>query len=246
MRKAVHEAKVHSSWTAPNQAYDDAVKQLVQAAFASPEVLASVVELVSLIGTHGATNSLAQLALRLAAPGVPDFYQGAEGWIFKLVDPDNRTAVDHARFVTQLQDLKQRGPATPELARELVAGFADGRIKLFATWTGLQLRRRLPALFLEGSYQPLEATGSGSEHVVAFQRRLDGHRLVCAVPRLSRKLTGGKRPWPLGDAWGGGELVVPEAGKFRSLFDGTEHSGDRLSLQRLFAHFPVVWLLEGG
>ncbi len=246
MRKAVHEAKVHSSWTAPNQAYDDAVEQFVRGALATPEVLATVSEMVSLIGTHGASNSLAQLALRLASPGVPDLYQGAESWLFKLVDPDNRGPVDHARLAAQLQELKQRGPASPELARELIAGFADGRIKLFLTWTGLQLRRQLPDLFLEGSYQPLEASGPASEHVVAFQRRLGSQRLVCAVPRLSRKLAKGKRPWPLGEVWGDGELTLTEPGQFRSVFDGGQLSGDRLSLSKLFANFPVAWLLEGA
>ena len=31
----------------------------------------------------------------IAAPGVPDFYQGTELWDFSLVDPDNRRPVDY-------------------------------------------------------------------------------------------------------------------------------------------------------
>ena len=38
----------------------------------------------------GAVNSLSQLAIKLAAPGVPDIYQGTEFWDLSFVDPDNR------------------------------------------------------------------------------------------------------------------------------------------------------------
>ena len=40
--------------------------------------------------SYGIYNSLAQLAIKIGAPGVPDFYQGTELWDFSLVDPDNR------------------------------------------------------------------------------------------------------------------------------------------------------------
>jgi (1->4)-alpha-D-glucan 1-alpha-D-glucosylmutase len=42
----------------------------------------------------GALNSLTQVALKSAMPGVPDFYQGSELWDLSLVDPDNRRPVD--------------------------------------------------------------------------------------------------------------------------------------------------------
>ena len=44
---------------------------------------------------YGLYNSLSQLALKIIAPGVPDFYQGTELWSFHLVDPDNRGPVDY-------------------------------------------------------------------------------------------------------------------------------------------------------
>ena len=55
-------------------------------------------ERVALLGER---ISLAQLALRLTAPGVPDFYQGDECWNYSLVDPDNRRPVDweHGREI---------------------------------------------------------------------------------------------------------------------------------------------------
>ena len=44
----------------------------------------------------GIYNSLAQLLVKITAPGVPDFYQGTELWDLSLVDPDNRQPVDYA------------------------------------------------------------------------------------------------------------------------------------------------------
>ena len=43
----------------------------------------------------GIYNSLAQLLIKITAPGVPDFYQGTELWDLNLVDPDNRRPVDY-------------------------------------------------------------------------------------------------------------------------------------------------------
>src|SRR5581483_3174641 len=44
---------------------------------------------------------------KLSAPGVPDLYQGDEGWSFSLVDPDNRWPVDWDALARELDD-KQR------------------------------------------------------------------------------------------------------------------------------------------
>ena len=43
----------------------------------------------------GMWNSLSQTLLKIASPGVPDFYQGSEIWDLSLVDPDNRRPVDY-------------------------------------------------------------------------------------------------------------------------------------------------------
>ena len=56
----------------------------------------------------GALNSLSQLVLKIASPGVPDFYQGAELWDLRLVDPDNRGPVEFRKRVRFLKDLKKR------------------------------------------------------------------------------------------------------------------------------------------
>jgi (1->4)-alpha-D-glucan 1-alpha-D-glucosylmutase len=56
----------------------------------------------------GIYNSLAQLMIKVTAPGIPDFYQGTELWDLNLVDPDNRRSVD---YDLRMQALASLGPA---------------------------------------------------------------------------------------------------------------------------------------
>ncbi len=83
MVKALHEAKVNSSWLEPNAAWDDAVRAFVAVILADggrnrfPQSLAQFAERVA---PRGAVNSLTQTVLKLTCPGVPDFYQGSELW----------------------------------------------------------------------------------------------------------------------------------------------------------------------
>ena len=50
-------------------------------------------------------NSLSQLVLKTASPGVPDFYQGTETWQLDMADPDNRRPVDFAARAAALDEL---------------------------------------------------------------------------------------------------------------------------------------------
>jgi isoamylase len=238
--KATREAKVMTSWGTPNVAYEASLEAFARAAMRAPSFAEAARRFVARIASYGASNSLSQLALRLAAPGVPDLYQGCELWNFTLVDPDNRAPVDFAARSGMLADLQARGAPTQELARELVESYTDGRIKLYLTWRGLELRRSDPALFLEGSYEPLH----GSDHVVAFERRYDGRRLVCVAPRLVHSLTGGRRPWALDEAWGNTVLKLDRPGHFREVFSGATLEGAELKVSQILATFPVAWLLE--
>ena len=59
---------------------------------------------------RGRVNSLAQTALLLTCPGVPDLYQGTELWDLSLVDPDNRRPVDYALRRSLLERAGGRRP----------------------------------------------------------------------------------------------------------------------------------------
>ena len=52
--------------------------------------LASFLPFQARVAELGIYNSLAQLMIKVTAPGIPDFYQGTELWDLNLVDPDNR------------------------------------------------------------------------------------------------------------------------------------------------------------
>ena len=176
-------------------------------------------------------NSLAQLVLKLASPGVPDFYQGTELWDLSLVDPDNRRPVDYGLRAAMLAELEPwldetKPPPSPEqggVARWL-ANWHDGRIKLFLTACGLRLRKQLPRVFLEGEYIPITAEGARADHVVAFARRLGAAWVVAVVPRLVASLVEFQTILPVrAEVWGETRLHLPReiaATALRNVFTG--------------------------
>ncbi len=237
MAKAAHEAKLRTSWLAPDRGYDEALRRFVHAAIADDAFVADVADLVRSILPHAASNSLAQTALRLGAPGVPDVYQGTELWDLSLVDPDNRRAVDYSRRREMLARLAST-PVSRALAEELVSSYADGRIKMHVTRTALRMRREEPALFLEGAYEPV---ASASLHIVAFARMCGPARLVVVVPRLTRRLLG-KPGFALGDVWRDETLDVGTEAIWEKAFTGERLRGRELNVSDVFRAFPVAWL----
>ncbi len=97
MLKATREAKLRSSWAAPDQEYEAGLERFVRRILDPQEGRAFLADLLAFqprIAVIGALNGLAQILLKLTAPGVPDTYQGCELWDLSLVDPDNRRPVD--------------------------------------------------------------------------------------------------------------------------------------------------------
>ena len=214
MEKALKEAKLHTSWINPNEAYDQAVRQFVRDIL-SPDgdnrFLADFRRFQGRIAQAGMWNSLSQTLLKITSPGVPDFYQGTELWDFSLVDPDNRRPVDFRTRVTMLDELQQReSKDLTSLVRELVARRTDGRIKLYITYKALNFRRGHRDLFEQGAYQPLTVSGAKEDHVLAFARHLGNCWALVAVPRLVVKLSPSAKP-PLGKRiWKETVLHLPE------------------------------------
>jgi (1->4)-alpha-D-glucan 1-alpha-D-glucosylmutase len=259
MQKAVREAKVHTSWIDQDQEYGRAVGAFVQKVLAGPgaaRFLASFVAFARRIAHPGAINALAQLTLKLAAPGVPDFYQGTELWDFSLVDPDNRRIVDfdqRRRLLESLEPLVEAadsGRPLPGGPADALAAWPDGRIKLLVTACGLRFRRRHADVLTRAAYVPLDAKGPAGDHVVAFARRASTGTLVAIVPRLAAHLAHGDR-MPIGEAaWEGTRVCLPgDAGsRYRHLFTGeivesvgaADHS--ELSIAQVFRTLPVALL----
>jgi (1->4)-alpha-D-glucan 1-alpha-D-glucosylmutase len=199
MLKAVREAKVHTNWHCPDSAYEEALAKYIDGVLrgGTPSPFADELQRITAkIAPFGFANSLAQLALKMTAPGVPDLYQGCERWSFSLVDPDNRRPVDFARLAGELDEVRRLyeggAPSEAEWAR-LHEQAADGRLKQLVTWRLLQLRRVQEPLFREGGYQPLVVEGPAAEHVIAFARSTDTAAVLVIATRLAYTLCGGDR-----------------------------------------------------
>lgn len=185
MQKAMREAKVHSTWASPDQAYEDAMASLIDSALngeRSAAFRAAFLPFAAILARAGAENSLIQTALKLTLPGVPDIYQGTELWDLAMVDPDNRRFVDfgeHARLLDRVEaGLTANQAAT---MASLVDQWADGRIKLALTVILLDLRRSQTDLFEHGRYEALTVEGPDAESICAFARRHADTVLVVLV-----------------------------------------------------------------
>jgi (1->4)-alpha-D-glucan 1-alpha-D-glucosylmutase len=254
MLKAVKEAKVHTSWVNPNEAYNHAVSKFVnEVLVAEPKnsFLSDFMYFHRRVAYSAMLNSLAQTILKIASPGVPDFYQGTELWDFSLVDPDNRRPVDFGKRMKLLEGLKQREKEDRSaLIRDLLAGWVDGKIKLYVTYKGLGFRRSHRSLFEAGSYLPIDVSDGTRDHICAFARQQGENWALVVVPRLITELVRAERP-PLGEGtWGLGALVLPENAPegWIDILSGDElrtipsKPGKLLPLASLFQNFPLALL----
>ena len=238
MAKALKEAKLNTSWIQPNENWDDAMQEFVARILeAGPrnKFLPAFLPVAAEIARLGAINSLAQTAIKLTAPGVPDIYQGTEIWDDSLVDPDNRRPIDYARrreMLTQIENVP---------ANELMQCWPDGRIKMRLTQRLLHLRRENPELFREGIYEPINFGGAFADCAIGFVRRHRDRAILVIVPRLSSRVG---FP-PIGDRWEETHVVLP-AGKsnLRDVFSDrkvrVENSQLRLAVTMSQLPFAVL------
>jgi (1->4)-alpha-D-glucan 1-alpha-D-glucosylmutase len=238
MSKAIREAKLHTSWVNENTAYQQAVEKYVEQVLTgrrSRAFLEALEPFAHRVARLGVVNSLAQLTVKIASPGVPDFYQGTELWDLSFVDPDNRRPVDFAARQALLESLapsleaSEGAPGRAACVRDLLEHWEDGRIKLWVTASGLRLRRQLASLLLDGNYVPLEAVGERAGHVLAFARVLGGDAVVAVVPRLCARLADGAPPLGPG-AWGDTQLRLPTGLAPRAFEDVITGAGVRAEL----------------
>jgi (1->4)-alpha-D-glucan 1-alpha-D-glucosylmutase len=235
--KALREAKQNSNWIAPHEEYEAAVKQFVDRILAGDSpFFADFMEFQKTVARHGAVNGLSQLLLKIASPGVPDFYQGAELWQFTLVDPDNRRPVDYKRRVTLLENLRRRESEDRiGLIHRLAANPLHDEMKLFVTYKALEFRKANRELFAQGEYLPLQASGDHAANVCAFARRLGDKWAVVVAPRWMSQVSD----------WADTRVELPEGltGEWRDVLTGLIPAGWRVA--ELLAEFPVALLAAG-
>jgi (1->4)-alpha-D-glucan 1-alpha-D-glucosylmutase len=223
MDKAAKEAKVHTSWIAPNDHHDSALEAFVRAVMEDASFMSEVASFVAGLVTPGYINSLAQTLLKVTSPGVPDFYQGTEVWDFSLVDPDNRRPVDYEKRRRLLDEVSTVDAAGAWEKAD------SGAPKMFLIERVLAARGRHPQAFQTGSaYQPLAASGAAAGHVIAFLR---GHDVIAIAPRLIHGAFNG---------WHDTTIQLP-SGRWTNVI--TEEVIERsVSMSELLSAFPVALL----
>jgi (1->4)-alpha-D-glucan 1-alpha-D-glucosylmutase len=253
MQKALKEAKLHTSWINPNDAYERAVGEFVAAILGAGEAnafLSDLVEFQRPFARAGMLNSLAQTLLKTTAPGVPDFYQGTELWDFTLVDPDNRRPVDYHLRRELLASMREADDADKsQLVNSLLEQPEDGRVKLYVTSRALGFRRDRRDLFARGAYVPLHAVGKRADNVIAFARASDEAAAIVVTGRFFTRLgVGSSGALRLSaEAWGDARLPLGElhdGGRFRDRFTGREFDArdGALALSEILSPLPLALL----
>ncbi len=242
MTKSMREAKVYSTWSAPNTAYESAVLAFVDSALDAAEsrgffsTFLPFQERIARLGVH---NSLVQAALKLTAPGIPDTYQGADLWDLSLVDPDNRRPVDYDARVRLLEELDSA--AQLDIAAWLDR-WRDGGIKLLVISRLLALRAAEAELFASGDYDPLLASGPKSDRLCAFVRR-KGNRCVLV---LAARFPGQMEADP---GWQETRIdfAVEATEEFRNVFTGASLPvrANSVDLDAAFGGLPVAVYAPG-
>jgi len=182
-------AKVQTSWISPNHDHDRGLVEFVEAAMRpAPDnrFIKDFAAFADRVVAAGMLNSLSQVLLKIASPGVPDFYQGNELWDLSLVDPDNRRPVDYTIRQSMLAEIMREAASKPlALSKKLFERPDDGRIKMYVTCRALRWRRKHAQLFREGAYVPLEGAGQRGHHLIAFARGSSEHHVIIAAGRFS-------------------------------------------------------------
>ncbi|MGI3903231.1 MAG: malto-oligosyltrehalose synthase [Janthinobacterium lividum] len=243
MTKAIREAKVHSTWADPNDAYESSTHAFIDTIMTGEHAeafWAAATPFMARLARLGAENSIVQTVLKLTIPGVPDIYQGCELWDFSMVDPDNRRPVDFAARSAALETLQAdlAGDQASALA-SCRSAWQDGRLKLAVTAQLLGLRREQAALFADGDYEPLSAEGPEADAVCAFRRQEGAAEIVVAAARFPGRRE--DRGFDVATV-----LALP-VGQWTDVLSGrTFKGGTAVSASALFDLVPAAVLLRQG
>jgi len=238
MLKAAREAKQRTSWINPDAEYEAALQRFIHESLDNALFVRDLGEAARRVGRLGLLVGLSQAAIKVASPGVPDYYQGTELWDFSLVDPDNRRPVDYAERERVLRRI-----SSPRV-EEMVENLESGEAKMHVIRHGLKLRNELPELFYRPAYTPLYADGGREENVLAFMLSLHNLRVVAVAPRLFAGLMAEGDLAPLGErAWGGAKLPLPP-GSYVNVLTGerVEAGSSGTDVAALLGRFPVALL----
>ncbi len=226
MEKACREAKQQTSWLAPNEQFEAATREFIEALYADDEFIEDFERFVDPLIEPGRINSLSQVLLKLTSPGIPDIYQGSELWDLSLVDPDNRRPVDYEtrrRLLSEVPGLK---------VDQIWNRIDEGLPKLWTIYHALRVRRERPLSFGEQStYTPLTANGAKAAHLIAYGRSDD---VLVLAPRLILKLASN---------WCDTSVAIP-AGTWRNELSGSAVKAGTVRIGGILSSFPIALLVK--
>jgi len=225
--KAVREAKSHTSWTAPDDAYEQAVLSTARQARTDPAVQGLLGDWDVRAREAVRAATLGQKLVQLTLPGVADVYQGTEVPNPTLVDPDNRRPVDADELAARLARLDEgAGPR----------GLADE--KLLVTSRALRVRRDVAEAFVgpEAGFLPLPHS---SGHALTYARTVGGQprvavvatRLAAAVQRLG--------------GWADHTVALPE-GRWHDVLTDRVVPGGVQRVADVLERLPLALLVREG
>ncbi len=247
MIKAAREAKLTTSWTHPDEAYEASLTRFVTASLDANQsrvFLADFARVAAPLMAAGAVTSLTQLVTKLLAPGVPDLYRGTELWDLSLVDPDNRTPVDYGAREQVLRGTAQ--------VSDLLDTWQDGAVKFAVLRAGLAVRKAFGPDIDGATYLPLAAVGPAADHVFAFARTFGNKVVVVIGARFAVALLNGRTsPRITAEAWGDTHIICPlelNISGLRSVLSpsSTLASQGRIDVGRALAACPVAILTSGA
>ena len=189
LEKALREAKVHSSWTEPNEEYEKDICEYLDKLLGDKEFLDSFLPFQKKVMAYGALKSLGQCLIKVTAPGIPDIYQGTELWDLSYVDPDNRRPVDfqlRKEYLYELMILSNE-KLRPEL-HTLRNNYISGKIKLYCLHKALEERRSFSDVFQNGDYEPVAVKPEFEDKVIAYVRKEGEKWYLVVVPVLVKGL----------------------------------------------------------
>jgi (1->4)-alpha-D-glucan 1-alpha-D-glucosylmutase len=219
--KAAREAALRTTWTDPNEQFEGQLRALVEAAVSDPVAHRLIADFATRIEPYGASNGLSAKLVQLAAPGVPDVYQGTEFWDRSLADPDNRRPVDFGARDAALSALDDGVPTPAPTSPDA---------KLLVVSRTLRLRRDRPELF--ESYSPLDAVGPAAQHAVGFRRGARGAVVLATRLPVGLERRGG---------WGETAVVLPWPA--RDALTDAVHEAGQLQVAKVLDALPVALLI---
>ncbi len=244
--KSVREAKDNTSWTEPDERYEELTVQFTKDLTENGRFMNSFRSFLRIVVDPGLVCSLSQLLLKNTCPGVPDLYRGSETWNFSFVDPDNRRPVDYDQLRTWMNAADREGDQRADVFKSLWDERTNGRVKQWLTRLTLNERLENSEFFQAAAYIPLKLKGKYKNNILAFMRYQEGRWCLVAVPVLFGCLqieAGGE----FTDIdWRNTRIEMPELspGGWKDLLTGDDlPSGKSIYLNDLFARTPVAFLI---